>query len=526
MRTRWVTRIGVTGALVVLAGVPLIELVRHAASAIGSGAGRVLADGGSQAIVNSLATSTVATGLAVVLGAGAALVTERSLGSRALRLGLLMPLLVPPFVSALGFARAFGPGGLLDDAMGITVPGVVGPGGVTAVLAIHAAPLVYLVVAASLRSRARPELEWAGRASGASAWTVLRRITVPLLAPAVAGGAALAFIVSMNSFGIPAVLGIPAGFATMTTRIYSDLARSSDPAAFDRVLVLSVVLVLVVLVAVLLADRMVRRAVPLRSAGAAREPRWELPRRRAVSIPVWGYLLATTAVPLAAVVLTAMTRAVGLAAVPSNWSGANFAEAWSTAATRAAGRTVVLAASAAAIATVLGLALAVGIRRRSAWTGGVVAATFAIPGSALAVAVLLAYGSWIRDTVVIILVAYLAKFWALSHRAVAGSVQALEIDMVHAARVSGAGAARTLRIVVVPLLRAAIGAAWLLVFLFGLHELTMSSLLYGPGTETLAVHILNVQQLGDITVTCALATIITLPGVIAAVILTRRRSVA
>ena len=80
--------------------------------------------------------------------------------------------------------------------------------------------------------------------------------------------------------------------------------------------------------------------------------------------------------------------------------------------------------------------------------------------------------------------------------------------------------------VVVPMLRPALVAAWLLVFLFGLHELTMSSLLYGPGTETLAVVTLEVQQLGDVTVTAALAVLLTVPGVAAAVVLARRRAAA
>lgn len=48
-----------------------------------------------------------------------------------------------------------------------------------------------------------------------------------------------------------------------------------------------------------------------------------------------------------------------------------------------------------------------------------------------------------------------------------------------------------------------------MVFLFGIHELTMSSLLYGPGSQTLAVVILNLNQLGDVTVTSALAVALT-----------------
>jgi iron(III) transport system permease protein len=67
-----------------------------------------------------------------------------------------------------------------------------------------------------------------------------------------------------------------------------------------------------------------------------------------------------------------------------------------------------------------------------------------------------------------------------------------------------------LRTVVAPILRPSLAAGWILVFVFALHELTMSSLLYGPGTATLAVVVLGVQQLGDPGVSSALAVLLTL----------------
>ncbi len=124
-------------------------------------------------------------------------------------------------------------------------------------------------------------------------------------------------------------------------------------------------------------------------------------------------------------------------------------------------------------------------------------------------AVLLAYGPWLRDTLLIILVAYLAKFWALGHRSIAGSADAIPPDLYRAARSGGAGPITALRTVIVPLLRPALAVAWAIVFLFAFHELTMSTLLYGPGSETLAVVILNLRQLGDVTVTSAMAVLLT-----------------
>jgi len=144
--------------------------------------------------------------------------------------------------------------------------------------------------------------------------------------------------------------------------------------------------------------------------------------------------------------------------------------------------------------------------------------------AALALAVLIGYGGALRDTLAIILIAYVGKLWALGHRPIAGSVDRLPVELLQAARASGARPREVFSTVVVPLLRPAIVGAWLVVFLFAVHEVTMSSLLYGPGTDTLAVVTLNVQQLGDPTVSAALAVVLTLVVALAAlpVVLIRR----
>lgn len=504
-------------AIALLVAFPLFDLVRTTLATAG---GASAFD--AEAVRNSLGTAAAAAVLATGIGVWAALVTTRApKPPRLLRVAVLLPLLVPPFVSALAWTRAFGPGGLSDDLVGWTLPGLIGPFGIVLVMAVHAAPLVYLVTAAALAARARPELEWAGRVAGAAPTRVLREITLPLLGPAVTGGALLAFVVSLNSFGIPAVLGIPAGFPTITTRIFGDLARSADPAAFHRVLALSTLLMILVVAAVVIAGWAMRRG-PVVAPGSAREsmPRAGRGRGRGV---LWAFLIVTAVVPLVALMLTGLTRAVGLDPWPAHWTLDNFAEALRGGTGAATVRTVVLAATAATLATTLGLLAALIRRRRGASIGLAATASFAVPGSVLAVAVLLAYGPWLRDTVVIILIAYLAKFWALAHRTVAGSAAIVDRDVVRAARVSGATGASALRRIVMPMLRPALVAAWLLVFLFGLHELTMSSLLYGPGTATLAVVTLEVQQLGDITVTAALAVLLTVPGLVAAALIGRRR---
>jgi iron(III) transport system permease protein len=230
-----------------------------------------------------------------------------------------------------------------------------------------------------------------------------------------------------------------------------------------------------------------------------------------VAALAWAFVVLAVIVPLVALVLTALTRAVGLPPTPDNWTLANFNAVLDTHAWAAFGNSLLLSALAAAGAVALGVLGLVAVRGR--WRGlaaALVGLSFAIPGSTLAAAVLIAYGPLLRDTLVIILVAYLAKFWVLAFRPLGAALEGLAADFGRAARSSGADALTAARTVILPLLWPSLAASAVLVFMFALHELTMSSLLYGPTSATLAVVVLNLQQLGDPTQTAALAVLVTL----------------
>ena len=515
------------GAGTLLVAVPLLALLQ---TAMEDGPAALVAAVASAApaIAASLWTSLGATILAVAIGATLAILTERTdvPGRRGLRLAMLVAFIVPGYVAAVGWLNAYGPGGVLDDLLGVAVPALIGPLGIIIVLGVEAAPIAYLVVAAGLATRAEPDLERAARASGADAVTAFRSVTLPLLRPVLAGAAAIAFLLSVTSFGVPAVLGVPAGFTTMTTRIYRDLAFSSDPDSFVRAVGLAIVLAVGATLVIGLADVLLERHRTERSgafggpfghpgttpsgqlveAGGAR---WR-PRALGLGIAAWLLVVLVIIVPLVALLLSALTRAPGLDPVPANWTLEHFREVLGPRTLDALLNSALLAGAAAVGVVILG-ALAVASRRGQGAgpIGGFLGLTFALPGSTLAVAVLLAYGAALRDTLLIILVAYLAKFWALGYRPIASGLDGMAADLYRAARVSGADGLTTTWTIVLPVLRPLIVAGGLIVFVFGLHEVTMSSLLYGPGTSTLAVVVLNLQQLGESGPTAALAIVLT-----------------
>ncbi len=512
---------GLALAVALLVIVPLAVLL---GTALDVGPGTLvdaLASAGGQ-VLNTVLTALGGTLVAVVAGTAFAVLTERVdfRGRRVLRIAMLAGLIVPGYVSGIAWLSAYGPAGLSDRAFGLVLPGLQGPLGISLVLGAEAAPLVFLVVAAGLAARAEPDLERAARASGASAWTAFRTISLPLLAPVIGGAAAIAFVLSATAFGAPAVLGIPAGYTTMTTRIYRDLAFSSDPVAFDRAVGLAVLLAVGAGVAIAFAGRLLapprapRSGVPGGPAAGV-QPASPAGHDRSGALVVatlaWLFVTLSVIVPLVALLLAALTRAVGLAPVPANWTLANFGAVLDGHTLAAFGNSLQLGALAAAGAVLLALLGLAAVRGR--WrtlATSLAGVSFAIPGSTLGAAVLIAYGPLVRDTLVIILIAYLAKFWVLAFRPLSAALEGVAADLGRAARVSGADALTTARTILAPLLWPSIAASGVLVFVFALHELTMSSLLYGPTTATLAVVVLNLEQLGDPTQTAAMAVIVTL----------------
>lgn len=501
------------GLLVLL---PLVMMVRTVWTEGSGQFGAVLSRPGlGQAVVHSILLALAVTLLAVPVGTALALMLRRhDLPARTfLRVAVLLPVLVPDFVLAYSWLRAYGRSGFTDDLVGLAWHGIEGPVGVAVVVAVNSVPVVYLVIAVGLAARAEPSLERASRAAGADAFTLLRTITLPLLRPAMATAAVLVFVLTLGSFAIPQVMGSPAGFATVTTRIYANLARSSDPAAFVEAIMLALLLVLVACAVVAPTDRLLGPRLRVTRTSTT-EPATTVGHSRASGwwtvAAVGCYLLLAVGIPLVALVATALTKAVGLSPVPANWTMDNFGSTLNVRNAEALGRSLVLALLAASVLVVLGGCVAALERTRvGRGTGTLVMLTFVLPGSTLAVGLLITYGRWLGGTLLIILLAYLAKLWAFAHRPISGALDRLPADELSAARVSGASPMVAVRTVVLRPLAPALLAAWFVCFLTALHEVTMSILLYGPGSETLAVVVLNSEELGQVGQTAALSVLLT-----------------
>ncbi|HEY3009794.1 MAG TPA: ABC transporter permease [Micromonosporaceae bacterium] len=213
----------------------------------------------SQALQLSLWTSTVATGVSLVIGVPLAWVLARTdfPGLRLLRALVTLPLVLPPVVGGVALLLAFGRNGFigryLDQWFGVTIP--FSPTAVIMAETFVAMPFLIVTVEGALRSADRG-FEEAAATLGATRMTVFRRITVPLIAPSLGAGAVLCWARAVGEFGATITFAgsFPGRTETMPIAVY--YALESDP---DAAIVLSLVLLLVsVIVLVTLRDKWLR----------------------------------------------------------------------------------------------------------------------------------------------------------------------------------------------------------------------------------------------------------------------------
>ncbi|WP_158863301.1 ABC transporter permease [Leifsonia sp. AG29] len=237
---RWVTVLAALGALFV--ALPVIAMVLRVnwAQLI-----PLLSSPASvEALLLSLRTSLIATAACLVLGVPMALVLARVPfpGRRLVRAIVLLPLVLPPVVGGLALLALYGRRGLFGGAIDVafSTPAVI------IAQTFVALPFLVLSLEGALRT-AGPAYEAVAATLGAGPWTVLRRVTLPLVAPAVVSGAILSFARALGEFGATLTFAGSLQGTTRTLPLEIYLQRETDP---DAALALSLLLIVVAIVVV------------------------------------------------------------------------------------------------------------------------------------------------------------------------------------------------------------------------------------------------------------------------------------
>jgi iron(III) transport system permease protein len=531
----------------VLAVAPVLRLLLESAfpSAGGGPAVAVLSQPATwNAARRTLETTLGGTLLAAAIGCVMALLAALTdVRARPLLVfGFVLPLMIPPQVTAIAWLQVFGPASPLLKMLDLAPPlGSRNPlysgEGIVLLLGVHYAPLVFLTLRAGLRRLPRDFVE-AALATGASPLRVVATIIVPIMMPSLVAGVMLTMVSCVGNFGIPALLGIPGGYTVLTTLIYQRLA-GLGPRVLSDVATLSVLIGLIVLVGIWLQARLLARADYRIAGTSADPPRFELGRwRPAAEALAWGLVLFTFVLPMLAMALTSLVPAYGVKLTAANATLENYRfvifDHGPT--QRAFVNSFLLSAGAALALVAPSLPLGWFMARRGGRLLGALAFAaelpYALPGVVLAIACILLFlkplpliGLGLYNTVWIILVAYLMRFLILVLRPVVGAYQQLDRSYEEAAQMAGARFAFRQRTIALPMVAPAAAAGALIVFLTAFNELTVSALLWSSGAETLGVAVFSLEQGGDSTYAAALAglSVVVTIAIMAATSLAGRR---
>lgn len=529
-QSEWVLTGLVVAIVVILAILPMLRLVQE-----------IIAPGGRLSIAaveaglskpatwtatwHSLVVGFGGTALAVLFGTAVAILISLTdvRGRSAFVLCFVTPLMIAPQVTALAWLQLFGPASPLLKLLGLAPPlGSRNPlysaQGIILLLGVQYGPLVFLMVRAGLRKLPR-ELVEAGLAGGASRWTVLRTIVLPLMTPSIIGASALVFVSCVGNFGIPAFLGIPANYLVLPTLIYQRLA-GAGPSVLAEVAFLSVLIGVIAMAGIVAQDVISRRRdYRIATTSLPVEP-FELGRYRViVEAIMWVIICVILVLPLLGLFLTSLVPGYGIplsfkTATTSNYSFVLFQHA---AAKSAFFNSSVLSIAAAVFAVLVAVPLGYFIAWRTSWWSKVLNLTvelpYALPGVVLAIAALLLFlkpipliDLRIYNTVWIILYAYLARFMVLALRPTVSGFHQIDRSLEEAAQVAGAGFVMRLRTIIFPMVAPVAVAGGLLIFMTALSELTVSALLWASGSETIGVVIFSFEQGGDSSYAAAIST--------------------
>ncbi|SOH94410.1 iron(III) transport system permease protein [Monaibacterium marinum] len=481
-----------------------------------------------RALRHSLFTAGFGTVISVILGGTFAfLVAITNIRAKAaLVFCLMIPMMIPPQITALAWTQVTGPSSVLLKTIGLA-PTLGSPQplysawGIALLLGIQHTSIVFLTLRANLRAIPSDLVE-AARGAGARGGRMWLQIVLPLCIPGLVAGTALAFVTALGNFGIPAMLGIPAGYSTLPTLIYQRLA-GFGPTVLSEVSVLALLIGLVALLGIVGYRIVLARLSTGLSGQGTRALSLDLGRARpVVELTLWAVITVILVLPLIALTATSLIPAYGLPLTLDNmtwqaWYEALFRQPVTI---RAFRNSFLLAGSAALVLMMLCIPLAwLSVRRPTRLTrlADLLAdLPYALPGVVLAIACILLFiripsTDWsLYGTFWIIFIAYLARFLVVMLRPIQSSFVQIDPAMEEAAQAVGAGPMRRLFQILLPMAAPAAAAGAILVFLTAFNELTVSALLWSSGTQTLGVVIFNLDDSGETVMAAAVAMMVVL----------------
>jgi iron(III) transport system permease protein len=400
-----------------------------------------------------------------------------------------LPLLMPPFITALAAFQLFGREGLLGS--GTTARWLFSDVGCVLVLTVCFTPVLTLLTWLAARAT-DPSGDEAARII-AGPWRTLSGIVLPQAAPSISLGAIIVFVLAMAEVAAPMFLRVDVYGAAVFARLGGFVFAPGEAAVLTFPLVALSFLLWAL-----------ERLIPGQAATA-------LPSSHAGVFALLDRRRPQILVSLAAVVAAVIGAAPLIIMGSIAFEGDGFSEVWPLAA-NAVNASVLYGAAAGVLLVALAVALASTAREHPRFVGLVDAISwigFLLPPALFAIGAILMWNrpalQWFYASAHVVVVALAGRYAVLALRLQLAAGPYIPAAMMEAARVSGAGYWRRLTHIYAPATGRFIAAAWLLVFVFCVRDIETTALLYPPGGEPLTVKLFTLEANGPPAVVAAMS---------------------
>lgn len=439
----------------------------------------------------------------------------------------MVPLVIPGVLNTIGWLFLLSPriglvNRLLMQSLGLTNPpfDVYSMPGMIWVEGLALSPLVFLLMWAAFLSM-DPSLEESATMSGSSILTTFRRVTLRLMLPAILSVILIMFIRGLESFEVPALVGLPNRIFVFTSAIF--VAIHDMPVDYGLAGAYSVSLLVISMVGVYLYGRATSRKEQFSTVtGKGYRPREiDLGRWRYAAAGFFAlYFLVVVGLPLFILVWNSLIpyTAVPSAELISKISLKNYVEVLNYTKIRQTFINSGIAAFSTATIVMVLTAIISWVVVKTRMPGRRLLDTLAflpisIPGLTLGVALIWVYLTLpipIYGTLWIIVIAYITRFMPYGIRTCSATMIQIHRDLEEASMSAGGSWGQTFMRVTLPLLRPALITGWIYVALISLRELSSTVLLYSPGNEVLSIMIWDLWLGGETQALAALGVIMVL----------------
>jgi len=477
-------------------------------------------------LVNSLVFAAGSSILAFVLGCSLAWINERTnTPFKMLIFSLsIVPLVFPGILFTIawiflgspkiGIINAMLQGIFSTDRVFINVYSMYG---MIWVDGLHSAPVAFLMMTAAFRSM-DPSLEESAQMSGASIWQIARHITLKLTWPAVFATLLILFLSAIDSFEVPALLGLPVGLHVFISAIYQAIQQS--PSQVGLASAYATVLLLIAAVGIYLQSRISRhgrRYATVTGKGF---------RPRLIDLGKWKYLTLAIFLCYFALVVVLPFLVLLWSSFQSFYSVPSIAAVKNMSLdtyrfilqypnfSRAAWNSGLLGLATATIVMLLTSVICwIVIRTRlpgRELLDQLASSSLVIPGLVFGLALMVFFLNFdvgIYGTMWILLIAYVARFMPYGMRYNTTSMLQIHKELEESAEMSGSSWLTTFRRILLPLLKPGLLAGWLFVVIVSMRVLSSSILLYSPGNEVLPILVWELLEAGQLVELSALGVL-------------------